>query len=427
MGIYSRIKDMSSSVFRTKGFTNPEIITVDNITSFGLNTKENDLLENIYKTFSDTISLLELQHIVWDDKEQNSFTFDRYNDLNYILRNSTNTLQTPTEFINTLAYQAIKFGNAIAIPVFGTSYETTTRIIDGIEYDIVSSVDTTIKGLEVLDIESYHFGFGYEEIDGEQYLVIKDITDPTTIKLIKYDSVIHIRYNPSNIFRGDKYAGNTNSIPRLLDAKLNALITELSTSGKLSGVLKLKNGMGAEDVKASKMKAFIETFLNRGTSGIAVLDSNEDFQQLSRDFRTVSNDDIKLLRDNIYSLHRINENIINGTYDYVEYEAFYNSMVEPFVKRMEEEFNRKLFTRKQIKQGNEILFIKTLLVGANLKDKAQFLREMRQLNVMTTNETRRMINLNPIDGGDQLFSETTMGQGTQLISEETSGGENENT
>jgi HK97 family phage portal protein len=427
MGFIKRVKDASNYVFqRDKGFTNPEVLKVDNVTSFGLFSDRNDLLENIYNTFSDTISLLEMQHIQWDNKEHSSYTFDQETDINYVLRISANKLQTPTEFTHTLAYQAIKYGNAIAIPFYGTEYEETTRIIGGVEYILTSSIETRLLGLEILDMESYQFGFGYEDIDGERYLVIKDIKNPSILKLIKYDSVIHIRYSPSNIFKGDKFIQNDNKIPNLLDAKLNSLITELSTNGKISGILKLKSGVGAEDLKGAKLNAFLNTFVRGNASGLAVLDSNEEFQSLNREFRSVSNDDIKLLRDNIYSMHRINENIINGTYDYVEYEAFYNSMIEPFVKRMEEEFNRKLFTKSDLIKGHRIIFIKTLLIGASLKDQAQFLREMRQLNVMTTNETRRLINLNPIEGGDSLFSETQMGQGTQLIqdSEDSSGGEN---
>jgi HK97 family phage portal protein len=236
--------------------------------------------------------------------------------------------------------------------------------------------------------------------------------------------VIHIRYNPSNIFLGDKFTAKNNKIPNLLDAKLNSMLTDMATSGKITGILKLKTGMGGEEEKTNKLKSFTRAFVKGNNSGIAVLDSNEEFQMLTRDYKTVANEDIKMLKDNVYAMYRINEKIINGTYNYEEYEAFYNSMIEPFVKKIEEEFNRKLFTKTALTQGNRIIFVKLMLVGGSLKDQTQFLREMTQLNVIKINEARKLLQLNPIEEGDKLYGE--MGQGTQVIEpQDNSGGENE--
>jgi HK97 family phage portal protein len=424
MGIYSRLKDATNFVFNgQKGFINEEYIMTDGVSIFPYNSKENELLENIYNTFADNISLLKMKHVKWD-KEYKFYTFDENSNYNYVLRLSTNELQTPTEFLNTIAYQCIKHGNAIILPIYKTTSTREITTINGRDYEVISTPKTELKGLEVVDVESYSFGFGYEEIEGEKYLIIKENCDNKTTRLIKYSDVIHIRYNPSNIFLGDKFTAKNNKIPNLLDAKLNSMLTDMATSGKITGILKLKTGMGGEEEKTNKLKSFTRAFVKGNNSGIAVLDSNEEFQMLTRDYKTVANEDIKMLKDNVYAMYRINEKIINGTYNYEEYEAFYNSMIEPFVKKIEEEFNRKLFTKTALTQGNRIIFVKLMLVGGSLKDQTQFLREMTQLNVLKINEARKLLQLNPIEEGDKLYGE--MGQGTQVIEpQDNSGGENE--
>jgi HK97 family phage portal protein len=246
--------------------------------------------------------------------------------------------------------------------------------------------------------------------------------------IIKYSDVIHIRYEPNNIFNGDKFNCKTNMIPDLIDKQIKTMITQLANNGKLSGILKLKGGMaadGKDNAKHSKLKAFASAFINENKTGLAVLDSNEEFQQLSRDFYSSNIEDIDKLKNYIYSQYGVNEKIINGTYNNEEYEAFYNNTLEPIVTKIKQEFNRKLFTRDQYKSGEEILINKKLIIGGNLKDKAQFLREMVQLDVLELNEARVLNGVAPKQGRDIFYSEIEKMGMVPANGKENAGGENE--
>ena len=113
---------------------------------------------------------------------------------------------------------------------------------------------------------------------------------------------------------------------------------------------------------------------------------------------TASDSQVKSINDKILSYFGINENIIQSKYSEDEWNAFYESVLEPIGLQMSLEFSNKLFTPTEKNFGNEILFESNRLQYASNKTKIELIRYCG--NILTYNEQREIFNLAPVEGGD---------------------------
>ena len=134
---------------------------------------------------------------------------------------------------------------------------------------------------------------------------------------------------------------------------------------------------------------------------------------------------MKELRDAVFRYFGVSENIVRGDYTEDQWNAFYESTVEPLAVQMSLEFTSKLFTARELGHGNEIVFESNRLQYASMTTKLN-LREMVDRGALTPNEWREAMNLAPIEGGDKPIrrldtrptDETDQGGGTGGKSQE---------
>ncbi|HIF9075732.1 TPA: phage portal protein [Photobacterium damselae] len=81
---------------------------------------------------------------------------------------------------------------------------------------------------------------------------------------------------------------------------------------------------------------------------------------------------------------------------------FVRHTIMPWVKNIEEEFNRKLFTDKEILDGYYVKLNLAGLLRGTPKERAEFYRYMIEDGVYSRNEVRALEDSNPIDGLDEM-------------------------
>lgn len=101
----------------------------------------------------------------------------------------------------------------------------------------------------------------------------------------------------------------------------------------------------------------------------------------------------------LYSFFGVNDKIVQAKYGEDDWNAYYESEIEPVAQQMSSEYTRKLFTRRERGFGNRIAFGGTDLSFASMSTKLA-LMQMVDRGAMTANEWRRVLNLPPIEGGD---------------------------
>ena len=162
---------------------------------------------------------------------------------------------------------------------------------------------------------------------------------------------------------------------------------------KYSNVLKLKD---LKDIA----KEFADLFLaTDGGTGVAAIGGNCEAVQIEPKDYVPNAAQIDRTTKRVYDLFNTNEKIINSSATEDEKEAYFDSEIEPDIKKLSGEYTRKLFSRRERARGNRIVFEASSWDGASLTTKLN-LREMVDRGAMTPNEWRYAFNLAPVPGGD---------------------------
>ena len=353
-------------------------------------TPTTPIMEEIYNTFASEFAKLDLKHVI----SKNGDYEDRFDKLNYLVSERPNPLQSKFEFMYTMMYQLMKYGNALAF----------------LERDRNGNV-VRINPVNALD---YEFGGGYQ-IDEELAMLKFRNRKTGLMELVDYRNVIHMRYNPNDIFYGDMFSAfDYNKVMiDLIDYGLSTLINELKDCGTVRGIVQIGGAatgyargvatrvLAGQEEKLTKQEEIIER-IKKTKGGILVLDAGEEWKQLGNPFSTASTSDINKYIDILLQFNGINAKVVNGTATYQQMEVFFCKSIAPRIEQFVTEATYKIFSKTAISQGHKIVYYRNPFeyVPADIAMDVAYKGSMD----LTTNEKRRMIyRLPPIEGGDELM------------------------
>lgn len=237
-------------------------------------------------------------------------------------------------------------------------------------------------------------------------------------RFVPFDQCIHLtRY----VSKDGLFGGSTIPIVKTLSIKHvidEGIVNAIKTTQKIKGVIKSTKAMlKPEDVKKMRDQ-FVRDFIDRGDkTGIGGLDATTEFIPVKIEPTTATENQTRIFDNKILAYFGVNENIIQSKYTEDEWNAFYESVLEPIGIQMSLEFTNKLFTPTEKGFGNEIIFESNRLQYASNKTKIELLRYAS--NIMTQNELREVFNLAPRDGGDVILID----QNHSVMEEEQTGGD----
>ena len=112
----------------------------------------------------------------------------------------------------------------------------------------------------------------------------------------------------------------------------------------------------------------------------------------------------------------------------MQWSSFYESTLEPIALQLAQEFTRKIFSPSEIRAGNRIVFDANRLSYADTKTKTEMIRQLRPLGILTTNQCLEIMNLPPVEDGDDRVqtlnvADVNIVDGYQTGNESKSGGE----
>lgn len=274
----------------------------------------------------------------------------------------------------------------------------------------------------ITDLELYNNAYIYIQRDADFKVTGLYPLSFKTIKLYEYDGKMYIQFKFGNSkerfvaynncihltrFVSDDglFGGSTEPIIKTLSIKHvldEGIVNAIKTTSAIKGVIKSTQAMlKPEDVKKMRDQ-FVQDFVdNSDKSGIGGLDATTTFTPVSIDPKTADENQIKIYDSKVLGYFGINENIIQSKYNEDEWNAFYESVLEPIGLQMSLEFSNKLFSPTERYFGNEIIFESNRLQYASNKTKIELVRYAG--NIMSINELREVFNLTPIDGGEAIL------------------------
>ncbi len=211
-------------------------------------------------------------------------------------------------------------------------------------------------------------------------------------------AVLRKDYNSSDIW-GDTNAPILTSLD-LLNTTGEGMANAIKSTSNLRGILKLTKSMLSDEDKRRSKEQFVADYMNMAnSSGIASIDSTQEFTPITIRPQIADYKNIEELRNNIYRYFGVNEDILMSKADSDQREAFYEAKIEPFLLALSLELTNKIFTSKQRGFLNEIMFESNRMSYMSMNEKLALVA-MVDRGAMTPNEWRQALNLAPLDGGD---------------------------
>lgn len=229
------------------------------------------------------------------------------------------------------------------------------------------------------------------------YLQFKFINGQTYT--IPYLELIHLRlfYNKNDIFGTGNKVLKTDM--ETAHTASEGIKNAIKTANNLKGILKYTNAMLKDkDIKKNK-EDFVTDFLNlENESGIAAIDAKAEFQEVNMKPITLDKEQLEQVNYNIFDYFGISEKIVRNNFDAIEWNAFFEGVIEPRAIQMSDAFTNKIFSHKARKDGHKILFTANRLQYASLDSKINLIKIAGSYGLLTKDDGREILDMSPLGG-----------------------------
>lgn len=221
-----------------------------------------------------------------------------------------------------------------------------------------------------------------------------------------------------------------NSTLQRLIRKLTLLdnVDEISSSGKLDLIIQLPYVVKGElrEQQAEKRRTDLEKQLKDSTYGIGYTDGTEKITQLNRAVENNLLDQVKYLKEELYSELGLTPEIMNGTADDVAMLNYINRVIEPVLDAVTEAMARTFLSKTARTQGQTIMYFQTPFKLLPISKLAEVVDVLSRNQIVTPNEIRPTLGLKPSKQpqADQLVNsnmplkDQVTGNGTEPEEEE---------
>ena len=218
---------------------------------------------------------------------------------------------------------------------------------------------------------------------------------------IPYADVIHLRkdFNDNDFF-GEHPGNALSQLMEIVTTTDQGIVKAIKNSAVVKWILKFKSVLKQEDID-NQVKNFVNNYLNiANDGGAASSDPRYDLEQVKPEAFVPDSKQMQETVQRIYNFFNTNDKIIQSKYNEDEWNAYYESEIEPFAMQLAGEYTRKLFSRKERGFGNKIIFESASLQYASMSTKMNLV-QMVDRGSLTPNEWRAILSLGPIEGGDK--------------------------
>lgn len=295
-------------------------------------------------------------------------------EINFLLQNQPNPIMTKFDFIYKTISNLYTDSNAFVF---------IAKDKDGF---ITGFYPILALSYELLQDEKNRIFLQFKFINGKTYT-------------LPYLELIHLRmfYNKHDVFGTGNKVLKTDLETALTSSE--GIKNAIKTANNLKGILKYTNSMLKEkDIKENK-ENFVNDFLNlENESGIAALDAKAEFQEVNLKPITLDKEQLEQVNYNIFDYFGISEKIVRNKFNSVEWNAFFEGVIEPRAIQMSDAFTNKIFSRKARKEGHKIVFTANRLQYASLDQKINLIKVAGSYGLLTKDDGREILDMSPLGG-----------------------------
>lgn len=346
---------------------------------FGTNIYASDVVQQALKCIVDEMKKLNPTHVRYkgnDPVPVKSTVQD--------VLDNPNPLMTTAEFLEKITWLLLMNYNMFIIPTYYTWIDDKTgaerRYYEGL-YPIKPTQVEFIEDASGALFVHFWFLNGWD----------------TTIK---YDDLIHIRYNYSvNEYMGGNWLGQPDHTALLNTLELNndllqGVAKAMKASYAVNGIVKYNTLIDDGTTETNLQK--LEQKLRNSESGFLPLDLKAEFTPLERKTNLVDQDTLRFIDEKILRNWGVPLAILTGDYTKEQYEAFYQKTLEPLAIAISQAFTKKLFTTRERAFGNKIELYPKELIFMTVTQTLEMINILSPTGGLFENEKRVALGLRPL-------------------------------
>lgn len=342
----------------------------------------NTIANTVFNRIALDASMVDLKHVKTDVSTGNQSPYDSY--LIKCLTESANIDQSGIAFIHDLVYSLLDEGVVAVLPV-----ETSISPNDTGGYDIFSLRVGRIVNWQSnsVSIRAYNEKTGMDE------------------ELTMLKSNVAIIENPLySIVNGS--GGLLDRILRKMEM-LDAA-NEDDFNQALNLIIQMPFAVKGATLKtqAEERISSLESQLSSSRHGIGYIDAAEKITQLNRSAPDGLQDQIKYLTEQFYNAIGLTQNVFNGTAGEAEMRTYYNRTIDPIVRFIIAELNRKFLTQTARTQGQEIIAFRDPFKLVPVEQLATIADTFSRNEILSSNELRGIVGFGASEDprADQLMN-----------------------
>lgn len=215
-----------------------------------------------------------------------------------------------------------------------------------------------------------------------------------------YEDVIHLRqdYNSKEYF-GEHPSVFLGDLLQSIGVADESVEKAIRNSTTLKWLMKFNTNLKEEDIK-KQTDNFKKTYMSmENNGGVGGIDNKVDLEQIKSNVFVPDTSIQKEKIERIYDYFGVNEDIIQSRFDEDTWNSYYESEIEPILIQLSNEFTRKIFLKSERLSGNKVVFESAGLQFASMESKIKLV-DLVDRGLMTPNESRKILNLPPLEGGD---------------------------
>ena len=347
---------------------------------FGTNIYASDVVQQALKCIVDEMKKLNPCHVRYVESDTVPVKGSTVQDV----LTDPNPLMTTSEFLEKMCWLLLLNYNAFVIP----TYYVWTDPKTGAERRYYTAL-YPINPTQVDFIE-----------DAAANLFVKFTFWNGETTTIRYEDVIHVRYNYSvNQYMGGNEMGQPDhkallGTLELNDQLLKGVAKAMKASYAVNGVVKYNSLM--DDGKTEQALKDLERKLANSESGFLPLDLKAEFTPLPKTTQLVDEATLKFIDGKILRNFGVPLPILTGDYKKEQYEAFYQKTLEPIIIAISQAFTKKMFTPREKAFGNKIELYPKALIFMTVSQTLDMIKELSPTGALFENEKRVALGLKPL-------------------------------
>lgn len=151
---------------------------------------------------------------------------------------------------------------------------------------------------------------------------------------------------------------------------------------------------------AKERKRFDRANFQGDSGGLLLFNANvKDIKQIQSDGYKVDPDQLRIIRENVYSYFGVNENILQNKAQGDDLDAFFNGCIEPFAIKLSDALTKLVYTQTERNNGNRITFTANRLQYMNVAAKVSMATQLGDRGALMIDEIRELFNYDPLPDG----------------------------